>query len=334
MSASLCEIVPQFSSKKVLLLGDIMLDEYIWGIISRNSPEAPSPVLEVEQVSYTPGGAANVAVNMASLGGKVYLAGVVGTDAAAEKLKTLLPVTGVDVGGLKVDVERPTTLKTRMRVGSQQLPRVDREMQKPIPEPIRQELLAYILNHMADVDLLLISDYAKGVTVDSLLKQVFLGAKLHKKPVVVNPKGRDFIKYKEATLITLNRREAALAADEDIIDETSLIRVGKRLLHQTKCEALLITLDEKGMSLFEYDGSVTHLPTVARKVNGVVGAGDTVIGTLALAFATGLNLADCIQIANYAAGVVVSKVGTATVTVEELQTVLKIEYTRLDFSIG
>jgi D-beta-D-heptose 7-phosphate kinase/D-beta-D-heptose 1-phosphate adenosyltransferase len=296
-----------------------MLDEYIWGIVSRNSPEAPIPVVEVEQVSYAPGGVANVAVNITSLKGEVYLAGVIGTDEAAEKLKTLLSDNNVNFDGLKVDFERPTTLKTRIMAYNQQVVRVDREIRKHINEFIKQELLTYILNKIADVDVLLISDYAKGVIVEPLLKRVISAAKLYEKPVVVDPKGRDFLKYEGATIITPNLIEAAITANRDITDEASLIRVGQKLLHKTKCEAILISLGEKGMSLFESNGVMTHLPAVARQAYDVTGAGDTVVAIMALALATGAGLVDCIRIANCAAGIVVDKLGTNVVTIEELQ---------------
>lgn len=316
---SLCKIIARFAGKKILLVGDVMLDEYIWGIVSRNSPEAPISVVEVKQVSYAPGGVANVAVNITSLNGVVYLAGVIGSDEEAEKLKTLLSNSGVKVDGLKVDVERPTTLKTRVMAHNQQVVRVDREVRKHITESIRQKLLAYILNKIADVDVLIISDYAKGVIVEPLLQRVIYAAKLYEKPVVVDPKGRDFLKYKGATIITPNLREAANAGNGDIIDEASLTQVGQKLLHETKCEAILITLGEKGMSLFESKGVMTHIPALAKQVYDVTGAGDTVVAIMALALATGAELIDCIRIANYAASIVVNKLGTNVVTIEELQ---------------
>ncbi|MBI1922668.1 D-glycero-beta-D-manno-heptose-7-phosphate kinase [Candidatus Poribacteria bacterium] len=321
MSAALGEVVARFSSKKVLVLGDVMLDEYIWGTVSRISPEAPVPVVEVERVSYMPGGTANVAMNIASLGGKVYLSGVVGDDEAGDRIKALFS-NGVNIEGLRVDAKRPTTLKTRVIAHNQQVVRVDRERREPIVEPIIQELLAYTLDTLPGVDVLLISDYAKGVTVPALLKQVIAVAKAHGKPVVVDPKGQDYTKYKGATVITPNRLEAEVAVNHKITDVASLIWVGQGLLHQTECKAVLITRGEEGMSLFEQNGGVIHLSAMAREVYDVTGAGDTVVGTLALGLATGADLVDCARVANYAAGIVVGKVGTAVVTMEELLRVL------------
>lgn len=323
----LSQIISQFSGKKVIVLGDVMLDEYIWGEVSRISPEAPVPVVEVQRMSYMPGGATNVAMNIASLGGKVYLAGVVGADEAGERLRALFLSNGVNIDGLRVDQGQPTTLKTRIMARNQQVMRVDREVRKPITKAIMQELLAYILETIVGVDALLVSDYAKGVTVPTLLRGAIAAAKEHGKPVVVDPKGRDFSGYKGATVITPNQLEAALAVNEEIIDEASLVEVGQRLLHQVGCEAVLITRGEEGMSLFEGNGRVIHLPAVAREVYDVTGAGDTAVGVFTLALAAKTKLADCARIANCAAGIVVGKLGTAVVTPEELKVALD-GYTR------
>ena len=324
MSTTLQEVVARFPGKKVLVLGDVVLDEYIWGKVSRISPEAPVPVVEVERISYRPGGAANVAANIASLGGRVCLAGVIGSDEAGNRLKTLFLSNGVNIEGLRVDAERPTTLKTRVIAHNQQVVRVDREAREPIAESIVRELLAYTLKIIAGVDVLVISDYAKGVTVPALLRQVIVAARQHRKSVVVDPKGRNFSKYKGATVITPNREEAEVAVNEKITDEASLTQIGQRLLHQIGCEAVLITRGAEGMSLFEGNGRVTNLPAVARDVYDVTGAGDTVVGTLALALAAEAGLVDGARIANYAAGVVVGKLGTAVVAPSELMSCLAV----------
>ena len=318
MSTTLRDIVARFPGKKVLVLGDVMLDEYIWGRVTRISPEAPVPVVEVERVSYMPGGAANVAMNIASLEGKVYLAGVVGADEAGERLRALFVSNGVNIDGLKVDTNRPTTVKTRVIAHDQQVVRVDRERRESIAESIVQELLAYILDTAASVDVLLISDYAKGVTVPDLLHRAIAVAREYGKPVVVDPKGRDFSKYRGATVITPNRLEAAAAVNGEITDEASLVYVGQALLHRLGCEAVLITRGEEGMSLFERNGSVTHLPAAAREVYDVTGAGDTVVASLSLALAAGGSIELCAKIANHAAGIVVGKLGTAIVGKNEL----------------
>jgi D-beta-D-heptose 7-phosphate kinase/D-beta-D-heptose 1-phosphate adenosyltransferase len=319
MSTNFDDVVARFPGKNVLVLGDVMLDHYIWGRVSRISPEAPIPVVEVERVSYMPGGAANVAANIAALGGNVYLAGVVGAHETGVRLKTLIRGANVIIDGLKVDGGRPTTMKTRIIAHNQQVVRVDHEHRRAIAEPVVQSLLNYILDTLSIMDVLLISDYAKGVTVPPLVKRVIHAAREHGKPVVVDPKGCDFSKYTGATIITPNTCEAAIAGDMEISDEASLVRVGQRLLHQIECEMVIISRSDQGMSVFERNGNVHHLPVTVREVYDVAGAGDTVVGTLALALSTGAQRLDCARIANHAAGIVVGKVGTALVTVEDLR---------------
>jgi rfaE bifunctional protein kinase chain/domain len=321
-SARLQEIAARFHGGKVLVLGEVMLDEYVWGRVSRISPEAPVPVVEVERVSHMPGGAANAAVNVASLGGDVLLAGVVGADSTAEKLDSLLRDVGIDTAGLKVVDGRATTLKTRVIAHQQQVVRVDREVGGPIDKAIVDDIIEYMLDSLAEVDGLLISDYAKGVSAPDVLSKGIAAAKALGKPVVVDPKGSDFSKYCGATVITPNRSEAVEASGVEISDDASVVLAGETLVREVGCDAVLITRGENGMSLFDEDGVVTHLPTFARAVYDVTGAGDTVAGTLALALATGAKLADCARIANVAAGVVVGKVGTAVLTAEELQSSL------------
>ena len=317
------QIVARFRGKKILVLGEVMLDEYVWGRVSRISPEAPVPVVEVERVSHMPGGAANGAVNVASLGGKVLLAGVVGTDKTAEKLVSLLLDVGVNTRGLKVVDGRRTTLKTRVVAHDQQVVRVDREVRDPIDEAVADEIIAYIRASIADVDVLLISDYGKGVSVPGLLKEGIAAATELGKPVVVDPKGADFSKYKGATVITPNLSEVIAVANGDLSDEAVLVEAGRTMLREVGCEAVLITRGGDGMSLFEQHGIVTHVPTWARSVYDVTGAGDTVVATLALALAAHAELVDSARIANVAAGVVVGKVGTASVTMEELMGALE-----------
>ncbi len=272
------------------------------------------------------GGAANAAVNVASLGGDVLLAGVVGADSTAEKLDSLLRDVGIDTAGLKVVNGRATTLKTRVIAHHQQVVRVDREVGGPIDKAIVDDIIEYMLDSLAEVDGLLISDYAKGVSAPDVVSKGIAAAKALGKPVVVDPKGSDFSKYSGATVITPNHSEAVEASGVEISDDASVVLAGETLVREVGCDAVLITRGENGMSLFDEDGLVTHLPTFARAVYDVTGAGDTVAGTLALALAlalaTGAKFADCARIANIAAGVVVGKVGTAVLTAEELQSSL------------
>ena len=318
----LWEFVDRFPDLNIMVFGDVMLDEYIWGQVSRMSPEAPVPVVEVERTSYLPGGAANVAVNIASLGGKVILVGVIGADEAGEKLHELLRLRNINTAGLRVAPERPTSRKTRVIAQNQQLLRMDQEHRSSIAGALLSEVEECILDTLGQVDTLLISDYAKGVAASDLLAQVISTAQNLGKATVVDPKGRSFAKYRGATVITPNKHEALIAGGTED-HEQSLDEVGQRLLRQVACQAVLITQGEEGMSLFEGNQPTLHLPTAAREVYDVTGAGDTVAAVFTLALGAGAALADCARIANEAAGIVVGRLGTATLTYTELVQGLK-----------
>lgn len=313
----LWEFVDRFPGLNILVLGDVMLDEYIWGQVSRMSPEAPVPVVDVERTSYLPGGAANVAVNIASLGGNVTLVGVIGTDEAGEKLHELLRLRDVNIDGLRVAPERPTSRKIRVIAQNQQLLRMDQEKKSVISGELLSEVQDCVINKLAQTDALLISDYAKGVAASDLLAQIFSTAQTLGKFTIIDPKGRSFSKYRGATVITPNKLEAVAAVGE-AENEQSLEEVGQQLLDQVACEAVLVTQGEEGMSLFERGNRTLHLPTAAREVYDVTGAGDTVVGVFTLALGAGAPFADCARIANEAAGIVVGRLGTATLTHTEL----------------
>jgi rfaE bifunctional protein kinase chain/domain len=319
----LLDIVSRFEDKKVLVLGDVMLDEYIVGRVSRISPEAPVPVVACQKVFYSPGGAANVSMNISGLGGKAYLVGLVGDDREGEQLKNTFVNNGINIEGVMVDPGRPTTLKTRIVAQGQHLVRVDRESPDPISDATVQNLISYALGILDDVDVVLISDYAKGVTVPTLLQEIIQQAKTLKKPVVVGPKGHDYAKYRGATVVIPNKKEAGEATNSVVKDEEGLVRAGHKLLTDLACEAVLITRGEEGMSLFQGNGDVIHVPTVAQQVYDVTGAGDTVVATLSLALAAGAGWVNGAQIANHAAGIVVGKTGTAVVLGNELESVLR-----------
>ncbi len=313
------EIISCFAQKNILVVGDVMLDQYMWGRVSRISPEAPVPVVEVDKVSFTPGGAANVACNVASLGGRAYLVGVVGDDEEGRRLRQFFADNGVLAEGLLTDHERPTTVKTRIIAHSQQIVRVDRERKEAVDGPRAQLVLEQVRRVLADVDILVVSDYAKGLLTPALLRAIIDSARQAGKAVLVDPKGRDYSRYKGATSIMPNKQEAARAVNGEITDESSLLSTGRTLLHQLECEAVIITRGEEGMSIFEKTGRVTHLPAFSRTVYDVTGAGDTVIATLSLALAAGASFVESATLANHAAGIVVGKVGTATVTSRELE---------------
>ncbi|MBU3911042.1 MAG: D-glycero-beta-D-manno-heptose-7-phosphate kinase [Candidatus Omnitrophica bacterium] len=311
-------IIPGFTDKKVLIIGDLILDEFLWGEVSRISPEAPVPVVWVRSESFMPGGAANVANNIQSFGGKTYLAGVIGMDERGKTLKELLKKNGVDVGGVVVDSERPTILKTRIIAHHQQVVRIDKEKMEGLNADLISQIIMYVKTIIRDIDAIIIEDYGKGVVTPMLLREVLKLTKRHKKIIMVDPKEEHFNYYKGVTSITPNHHEASRATGIKVKDDKSLIRIGRALLKKLKSESVLVTLGEDGMQLFERSGKITHIPTVAQDVFDVSGAGDTVISTFTLALTAGASMVEAARISNFAAGIVVGKVGIATVTQKEL----------------
>ncbi len=312
----------RFPGRRVLVLGDVMLDEYVWGTVSRISPEAPVPVVAVRSESLKIGGAGNVAANIAALDGVAEIVGVVGTDAAAARLTEELARAGVKADGLVADGARPTTLKSRVVAGSQHVVRFDRENDAPLPGAIRRQVLQQVRARLPHADVLLISDYAKGVIGAALVREVLALAAKAKTPVAVDPKVQHVPLFRGVTVIAPNHHEAAAAARILVRTEGDLLRVGQTLLRKLQAQAVLITRGEAGMSLFEAARPVTHIPTFAREVYDVTGAGDTVMAVLALALAAGASLRAAAVLANYGAGVVVGKRGTATVGRGELERAL------------
>ncbi len=321
--AALKKTLQRFSRCHVLILGDVMLDEYMWGTVSRISPEAPVPVVAVRSETVKVGGAGNVATNVAALGGRASLIGVVGNDAAAERLGHELELAGVKSDGLIVDASRPTTIKSRVVAGSQHVVRFDRESDAPVSRPIRRRVVAAVQERLPKADVLLISDYAKGLVGPGLVREILGLAARHRTPVAVDPKVQHLNLFTGVTLVAPNHHEAAAATRVSVRSEADLLRVGQMLLRRLKARAVLITRGEQGMSLFEAGKPVVHIPTVAREVYDVTGAGDTVMGALSLALAAEADMHTAAVLANYAAGVVVGKRGTATVTRAELERALQ-----------
>jgi D-beta-D-heptose 7-phosphate kinase/D-beta-D-heptose 1-phosphate adenosyltransferase len=320
---SLLHHVARFSRCRVLILGDVMLDEYMWGAVSRISPEAPVPVVAVQSESVKVGGAGNVATNVAALGGRATLVGLVGNDAAAERLSQELELHGVKSDGLVEDRSRPTTIKSRVVAGSQHVVRFDRESDAPVSRAVRAQVIAAVQQRLPEADVLLISDYAKGLVSPGLVRGVLALAARQHRMVAVDPKVQNLPLFKGVTVVAPNHHEAAAAVHRTIRSEADLLRVGQVLLRRLKARGVLITRGEQGMSLFEAGKPVVHIPTVAREVYDVTGAGDTVMGALSLALAAGATMAEAAVIANFAAGVVVGKRGTATVTRAELERALR-----------
>jgi D-glycero-beta-D-manno-heptose-7-phosphate kinase len=312
------DLLARFLPRKVLVLGDIMADEYIWGAVSRISPEAPVPIVEVGDESTRLGGAANVVANIRALGAQADLVGVVGGDAMADRLIHEVEQIGVKSDGMVVDRIRKTTVKTRVVAGSQHVVRFDRECTEDFTEETRGKIAALVRDRLPAAEAVVISDYGKGVITRGLLEEVLPLARARGVTIVVDPKINHFDLYREVTVLTPNHREAAAAWGRPVRSEADVITAGWHLLESLGAQAVLITRGERGMSLFEVDGRVSHIPAVAKEVFDVTGAGDTVVAAMALALASGASMVEAAQVANHAAGVVVGKRGTATVSLEEL----------------
>ncbi|MBQ3834380.1 MAG: D-glycero-beta-D-manno-heptose-7-phosphate kinase [Elusimicrobia bacterium] len=318
--------VLSLKDKSILVVGDTMVDRFIWGKVSRISPEAPVPVVEVKNETETLGGAGNVASNITSLGAKSYIVTVVGDDLNGLRMKEMLEEKNINTDYIVVDQHRPTTLKTRIIASNQQVVRVDKEIKGAFSGQTEQNILKSIDDIMKKVDGVIISDYAKGIVTDKVLKKIITLAKKKKIPVTVDPKVENFKKYKHITCMTPNTKEAIEgmnAQHQGIKTDADIANLGKKILKLLQSDSVLITRGEKGMTVIEKK-KITHIPTRAKEVYDVTGAGDTVIATMTLALAAKWNLVEAAEIANFAAGVVVGKVGTATVTVEEIIRTIKI----------
>ena len=310
------KIIRGFKDKNILVIGDIILDHYIWGKVSRISPEAPVPVVEVTRESFLLGGAANVAHNVISLGGRASVIGMNGQDIAGEALMNILRQNGVNCDGIFTE-NRPTTVKTRVIAHNQQVVRFDREDKKYVDGKILRGILGYINSVLLRYDAVIVSDYQKGMISQELIRDIVKKTKPKGMFIAVDPKVGHFDFYKGVSLITPNVMEASSGSHVEIRDDKTLLKAGKSLMKKLSCKAVLITRGEQGMSLFE-KMKVTHIPTVARKVYDVTGAGDTVISAFTLAYASGANMEEAAVIANHAAGIVVGEVGTAVATAEQI----------------
>lgn len=327
---SLQTVLDQLEGRRVLIIGDVILDEYIWGDVNRISPEAPVPVLEIVSETTRTGGAANVAQNIVNLGGQVDLIGVVGDDRNGKNLIRMLERLGIDASGICTDADRPTSTKTRViaRTSStststhQQLVRLDRESRAPVKSAIHEQLMENALSRIPHADAVVFEDYDKGGVSGRLIEGVLRAARQYGKPVVVDPKVENFWNYKGVTSITPNHKEAGLALDRKISDEDSLVSVGEEILDRLNLEGLLITRGEQGMSLFRrrHDGElrVDHIPTQAQEVFDDTGAGDTVIAVYALALAAQADMLEAARLSNLAGGIVCGEVGCVPVSRDQL----------------
>jgi D-beta-D-heptose 7-phosphate kinase/D-beta-D-heptose 1-phosphate adenosyltransferase len=314
------ELVARMGGRRVVVYGDVMLDEFVWGDVSRISPEAPVPVVDVRRESVRLGGAANVLANLVALGARATVVGVAGEDAARERLNEKLSETCGERGDARLvsDLSRPTTTKTRIIAHNQLVVRADRERRAPVSAEIERRLVETLFALVEGADALVVSDYDKGAVTPRVLFDVLLRARERGVPALVDPKIRNFDAYQPATLVTPNHHEALRLTDSEDDTDEGVARAARQIRARLSCDSVLITRGERGMMLLEGDADPVYVETTAREVYDVTGAGDTVIATLAAALSAGASLAEAAALANHAAGVVVGKLGTATASAEEL----------------
>lgn len=318
------KLIQQFPKTKILVVGDLMVDRFIRGKVTRISPEAPVPVVQVKDQINVPGGAGNVMMNLAALGAQVICCGVIGEDSVGDDLLSHFEEAGICTDGIYRDPSRSTILKTRVIAEHQQVVRFDHEDGKSFSQSLQTKILKNLSEMIQSVDGLILSDYGKGMINRQVLDHAIVCAKKFKKPICVDPKVEHFLLYKHVTCITPNLSEAMGGMHRVRMDgKDALDQLGKDILKQLRCESVLITQGEEGMTLFEKN-RVTHILAKAQEVYDVTGAGDTVISVLTLCIACGRKLVEAAKIANLAAGIVVGKLGTATVTPEELENSLNL----------
>ncbi|TDT69866.1 rfaE bifunctional protein kinase chain/domain [Hypnocyclicus thermotrophus] len=314
----LFEILENFLTKSIAVIGDMMIDEYIIGNVDRISPEAPVPVVNVNNEKYVLGGAANVVNNLSVLGVNVLAYGIVGNDLNANKLLYKFKEKNVNTEGIIIDRERPTIIKQRILAGNQQLLRIDREKKYPISNEIENKIINNLNKNIEKIDAIILSDYDKGVLTENLAKNIIKIAKENNKIIIIDPKPKNVLNYIGATSMTPNLKEACECIGKNITEnENEIIQIGKEIREKLELDHLLMTRSEKGMSIF-MKNSVENIPTFAKEVYDVTGAGDTVISLYTLALSCGASYEESAKIANTGAGVVVGRVGTSVVTKEEI----------------
>ncbi len=311
------EVLASFSRARVLVLGDVMLDRFVYGHVERVSPEAPVPVMALERTLNMPGGAANVARNVAALGGKVVLIGVVGQDEPAAELRALFAADSIQES-TAVDPSRPTTTKTRFVADRQQILRTDVESSTPLSEELIVQLLSNYEAALSVTDIVVLSDYGKGVLSEEVVGRAIEAAAARGKVVLVDPKSRSFLKYKGATVLTPNKHELQTACGHECSSDEQVVDGARTILAQGVCDTIVVTRGKDGMSVVRSNGAVSHIRTDAREVFDVTGAGDTAVAAMAVGLASGADIDTASRLANVAAGVVVGKYGTATATIDEI----------------
>jgi D-glycero-beta-D-manno-heptose-7-phosphate kinase len=318
------DLKKSFGGKRIAVIGDMMLDGYFWGDVKRISPEAPVPVLEVEDEFFRFGGAANVAYNILTLGGIPVPVGVIGKDTYGQIFSSLLKEKNIESEGIIIDTDRPTTTKTRVIANNQHVVRIDKESKAYINNHIESKILSYIENILVKLDGIILQDYNKGILTPSLISSIISLANKKNILITVDPKFDNFFEYKNVTVFKPNRKETETVLGIRIKDDKDISSAGRDLLHKLKSKYVLLTLGEGGIAVFENDDKERRMPTKARKVADVSGAGDTVISTLTIGLAAGANIYEACFLANYAAGIVCGEVGIVPIQKEALfQTVLK-----------
>lgn len=305
--------------KRIAVVGDLMLDRYIWGSVTRISPEAPVPVVDMEHQQARLGGAANVAKNIKSLGGEPLLLGIIGNDNSGRQLIEILRESNFISDGIITDNTRPTTVKTRVIAHNQHVVRIDRERKTDISHTIEGKLLNVLQQNINTIDGIIIEDYNKGVVIKSLIQQLITLSNKSNKIITVDPKFNNFFEYKNVTVFKPNRKETEEVMGTRLRTEEDVVKAGRTLLEKLQAKNVLLTRGEHGMSLFESDGSISHVPTKALNVADVSGAGDTVISTLTLALASGATIKEASALANFAGGIVCGYVGIVPIDADELR---------------
>jgi len=316
----LSEALAQFVDVPILVIGDLMIDEYLWGHVNRISPEAPVQIVEAGKEEATLGGAGNVIKNLVSLEAQVYVTSIVDDGDTGAIITNELQKLGVDPSGVFSEPGKISSKKTRVLSleTNQQILRIDWESTHPISNESEQRIIGYVESNIDSFRAIILSDYLKGILTEALIQNIIVLAQERDIPVIVDPKGTIYVKYREATVITPNKKEAETVLGLHIVDDETLQKVGRTLLNRLKTESILITLGKDGMTLFQKGKKSIYISATKKEVYDVTGAGDTVISLLGLGMASGLKLPKSIEIANIAAGIVVGKIGTATVTLQEI----------------
>jgi len=312
------ELFQSFFGKRIAVIGDLMLDRYLWGTVTRISPEAPVPVVEIERESTSLGGAANVVHNVVSLGAEAIPLGVIGDDQSGRILLEELRRLNLPTEGVIIDPSRPTTVKTRVIAHSQHVVRTDRESRAEIATEVQSRLLRFLREIIHEVDAVIIEDYNKGLMVKGLIDAILSSVHQSHKILTVDPKFNHFFDFIGCTVFKPNRKETEEVLGVKLTEDAKLTWAGAELLRRLRCDNVLITLGERGMVLFEKNGEVTHVPVKARTIHDVSGAGDTVIGTVTVALTAGASIKEAATLANYAAGLVCGEVGAVPIERDKL----------------